>query len=447
MHISKHQQMSRRAALRGVGATVALPFLEAMLPKAAFASAEAASAAIPGRLGLFYFGTGMNMREIEPTDTGKGYTITPTLKVMERHRKDFTFMSGTYLEHGGGHEGDYTFSTGVKARDGGQIKNAISMDQVAAEQIGKDTRFPSLQMCIQRGTGFGGNLRTLSWNRNGVPLASENDPSVLFNRLFKVDNAEEQAVAARGFRQRGSILDAVLEDAKRLESKVGVNDKAKLDEYFTSVREVEHQLERNQAWASKDKPAPNTAGMGDFSQSYTVNMPAGQFRYEQYAKLMYGLVAMAFETDSTRVLTYVVRQESAGGTFPEFSVSKGFHELTHHGNDPKNLAELAQVDRIYFEHWAYFIDRMKSFKQPDGSTLLDHSLLAFSSGMGIGHSKDHLPTCLFGGAKRGVNHQGHLKLPENTPLSSVWHTMLDRLGVETGNNFQDSKGKIKELMA
>jgi len=269
-------------------------------------------------------------------------------------------------------------------------------------------------------------LRTLSWNANGVPLASENDPHVLFNRLFRVDSAEEREVRKKGFRRRGSILDVVMADAKRMGSTVSKADGEKLDEYFQSIREVEKQLERDRAWSVKQ-----TAGMPDFSESYTPRRPSGEFSYDRYAKMMYDLIALAFETDSTRVVSYVVRQESAGGTFPEFGVSKGF----------------PLVDRIYMKQWAYFIDRMKQFKQPDGSTLLDHSLLAFSSGMGIGHSKDRLPTCLFGGKKLGVAHQGHLQLPEFTPLSSVWHTMLDRLDVGVGERFQDSSGVINKLLA
>ena len=190
MNIIRDLTLSRRTTLRGMGATMALPFLEIMLPDRAVAAAAAgkkgvSATGIPKRLGVFYFGTGMNMREFEPVDDGKNYTLSPTLKTLESHRKDFTVFSGTFLEHGGGHGGDYTFTTGIKAKDGGAIKNAISMDQVAAATLGRDTRYPSLQMCIQRGTGFGGNLRTLSWNNNGVPLASENDPHVIFKRLFK----------------------------------------------------------------------------------------------------------------------------------------------------------------------------------------------------------------------------------------------------------------------
>ena len=434
--------LNRRTVLRGAGATMALPLLEAMLPQTV---SGATVAAMPKRLGIFYFGTGMNMRDFEPQDEGRNYDVSPTLKVLEKHKNDFTVFSGTYLEHGGGHDGDYTFSTGVKAKDGGSINNSVSMDQIAAEQLGRETRFPSLQMCVQRGTGFGSNLRTLSWNRNGVPLASENDPHVMFNRLFKVDGPAEQELRKKGYRQRRSILDVVMEDARSLQRQVSKQDGVKLDEYFTSVREVEKQLERDIEWNVKPKPVVDTHGMSDFSESYKIQMPAGQFVYDKYAKMMYDLIALAYETDSTRVISYVVRQESSGGTFSEFGVSKGFHELTHHGNDPRNLAELAKVDRIYMSHWNYFVDRLKSFRQPDGSNLLDHTLLGFSSGMGIGHSKDRLPTCLFGGKSVGVVHQGHLRLPDKTPLSRVWHTMLDRTGIKVGSGFQDSTGVIDEL--
>jgi hypothetical protein len=448
MSTFRSPQLSRRTVLRGVGATMALPLLEAMLPQTLHAAPTTQKTnESPTRLGVFYFGTGMNMREFEPKDEGINYELSPSLKVLEKHKSDFTVLSGTFLEHGGGHDGDYTFSTGVKAKDGSSISNSVSFDQIAAEKFAKETRFPSLQMCIHRGTGFGGNLSTLSWNRNGVPLASENDPHVMFNRLFKVDSPEEKELREKGFLRRRSILDVVNEDAKRLGRKVSKNDQVKLDEYFSSVREVEKQLQRDIVWSVKIKPEVDTTGMSDFSESYQVRMPSGQFVYEKYTKMMYDLIALAFETDSTRVISYVVRQESSGGTFAEFGVSKGFHELTHHGNDPKNLAELAKVDRIYLSHWDYFINRLKSFRQADGNTLLDHTVLGFSSGMGIGHSKNRLPTCLFGGSAAGVKHQGHLRLPENSPLSRVWHTMLDRTGVEVGEDFQDSSGVIRELIA
>lgn len=446
MNISRDLQISRRTVLRGVGTTLSLPFLEAMLPKSALGSAGAASSAIPKRGAWFYFGTGMNMRQFEPKDEGKNFAFPRILKPLEKFRGDMTVFSGTGLKYGGGHHGDYTFLTGVEAKKGGSIQNTISCDQIAAETIGRDTRYPSLQLCIQRGTGFGGNLRTLSWNKNGVPLASENDPHVVFNRLFKVDSPEERESRTHGFRRRGSILDVVLEDANSLGKKVGKADREKLDEYFNSIREVEKQLERDKDWSVKPKPEVDPKLAERYGDPYSINMPAVQFVYDKYAKLMYDLITLAFQTDSTRVITYVVRQESSGGVFPEFGVSKGYHELTHHGNDPKNLEELAKVDTIYQKQWAYFLDKMKSVKEADDRPLLDHCVMGYSSGMGIGHSKNRLPTAMFGGNAMGIDHQGHLKLTEGTPLSTIWHTMLDRLDVDTGEQFQDSQGVLREMI-
>jgi hypothetical protein len=240
------------------------------------------------------------------------------------------------------------------------------------------------------------------------------------------------------------VLDLVGEDAKRLESEVGAADRQRLDQYFSSVRELEKQLERRAAWSNKDKPAPQTNGLGDYGKSLVPQGVPG-FSYDTYAKLMYDLIALALQTDSTRVVTYVVRTELAGGVYPEFGVSKDYHALTHHGNDPQNLEELAKVDTIYMRHWAYFLDRLGSIREGD-ETLLDRTVLGFSSGMGIGHSKDLLPTVISGGTGLGIEHQGHLRLPVNTPLASVWHTMLDRVGVKPPERFQDSSGVINGLL-
>ena len=439
MNLLKRVRLSRRAVLRGLGATVALPMLEAMLP-----AADAASA-IPRRMGVFYFGTGMNGYDLFPKDTGPDFTLTPILKPLEPYRGDFTVLSGTSLQYGGGHSGDYTFLTGqVGRKQDGTIVNGISADQVVAARVGQATRFPSLQLSVARGTGYGGNLSTLSWNQNAVPLAAENDPHLIFSRLFKVDDAKARASRERGFQRRGSILDLVQGSAKQLETQVSRADREKLEEYFTSIREVEHQLAREKDWANRPKPAPDLNGMGDFSQPFAPG--SSQFRYELFGKLMYDLIAMAFQTDSTRVVTYVVRRESAGGEWPEMNVSKSYHALTHHNNSPRDLQELTQVDTFYMRHWAHLLARLKAMKEPDGSTVLDHTMLAFSSGMGIDHSRDRLPTAVFGGKALGVKHQGHLKLADNTPLASLWHTMADRMGVNVGGEFQDSKGVIKQLV-
>ena len=431
--------LSRRQLLRGTGALMALPYLESMMASSALALPQPAA---PARMGMFYFGTGMNMRQFTPADEGKDFTFPRILKPLEPHRGQFTVLSNTYLEKGGGHDGAYPFATGV-AKD---QKQSVSPDQIAAESLGKDTRYASLQMSVKRGTNFGEQpLATIAWNPQGVPLAAENDPHVLFGRLFKPAAAQEKAEQATEFRRRRSVLDLVRDDAKHLEGQVGAADRQRLDQYFNSVRELEKQLERRVAWSDKPKPQAGGARPGAYDKSM-VPEPEGApgFFYDDYAKLMYDLIVLAFQTDSTRVVTYVVRTELAGGVYPEFGVSKGYHALTHHGNDPQNLEELAKVDTIYMGHWAYFLGRLREIREGD-QTLLDRTVLGFSSGMGIGHSKDLLPTVVSGGAGLGVRHQGHLKLRTAAPLASVWHTMLDRVGVNVAGPFQDSKGPIEQL--
>lgn len=424
--------LSRRTLLRGAGATLALPWLECMGAPAPHAAS---------RFGMFYFGTGMNMRQFEPEEEGPDFKLTRILEPLAPHRGNFTVLSNTYLEHGGGHDGAYPFSTSI-ARGESQ---RISPDQMVAQRIGSETRFPSLQMSVERGTGYGNQaLATISWNDQGVPLAAENDPKVLFDKLFRPDSVDEKSYRKHEFRQRDSVLDIVGGEAKAMEKKLGRNDREQLDQYFQSVREMEKQLERDVAWSDKPKAEPDLSDYGNYDESLTPDEP--DFTYETYAKLMYDLIALAFQTDSTRVVSYVVRRELSGGVYPEFGVSKGYHALSHHGNDPRNLEELAKVDTIYMQHWSYFLDRLAGIREGDGS-LLDHTVLGFSSGMGIGHSKTRLPTVVSGGSGLGIRHQGHLNLGKETPLSSVWQTMMERCDTDPGSEFQDSPGQIGDIVA
>jgi hypothetical protein len=437
--------IDRRTMLRSAGATIALPLLEAMVSGRASA---AAAPNIPPRMAVFYFGTGMNMREFTPVDEGPNFTLSRVLKPLETFRRQMTVLSGTWLRHGGGHGGDYTFLTGAKAHTPGGIKNTISADQVAAEHVGRHTRFPSLELSISRGTGLGSSLKTLAWNRHGVPLTAESDPQAIFDRLFRAEDRSQSARRRRELEGRGSILDAIGEQARRLQRRISRDDGQRLAEYLQSVRQVEQQLQRDVAWSERPRPSVAASSAGDLRRPYDPERTR-DFHYETYARLMYDLVTLALQTDSTRVITYVVRRELRGGVYPEFGVSKGYHELSHHHNDPKNLDELTRVDTIYMRHWAYVLERLKSIRQVDGTTLLDYTMLAFSSGMGINHSPDRLPTALFGGGALGIKHQGHLQLPERTPLAALWHTMLDRMEVppsKLGEPFQDSSGPIPELI-
>lgn len=434
------RRLSRRTFLRGTGVAMALPYLEAMLPSSAIASPTPDA---PPRLGMFYFGTGMNMRQFWPGQTGRDYTPSRILRPLANHRDQMTLLNGTFLIHGGGHDGAYPFGTAIARGE----RQRISPDQLAARAIGSQTRYPSLQMSVDRGTNFGSQaLATVSWNDQGVPLAAENDPKVLFDRLFRPDTSERKARQGDAFRRRQSILDLVREDAQQVAAQLGRSDRDQLEQYFNSVRELEQSLARRLEWADTPKPPIETDDLhGTYDQKMAGPEGNGDYLYDDYAKLMYDLITLAFQTDSTRVVSYVVRKELAGGVYPEFNVAKGYHALSHHGNDPKNLEELAKVDEIYMRHWAYFLNRLASIREGDG-TLLDRTVLGLSSGMGFEHSKDNLPTILCGGAGLGVRHQGHLKLDPPVPLASVWQTMLDRVGVPIEGEFQNSTGVIQPLI-
>ncbi len=243
--------MHRRKLLRGTGAALALPWLEAMMPRRANASSEN----IIPRMGMFYFGTGMNMRQFYPEGVGKDAKLSRILKPLEKHRDHFTVLSGTRLEKGGGHGGAYPFSTGIASGE----KQSISPDQLAAAVQGKTTRFPSMQLSVKRGTGFGSQaLATISWNQQGVPLAAENDPQILFNRLFRETDPDQREAQDSEFRQRKSVLDAVMQDAKRIHGNISTADRRQLDQYFNSIREVELALRREIDWGDCPKPKPKT---------------------------------------------------------------------------------------------------------------------------------------------------------------------------------------------
>lgn len=433
-------RLSRRAMLRGVGAAMALPCLEAMSSTSVLASTPSK---VPARMGMFYFGTGMNMRQFTPKDEGIKFTPTRILKPLSPMRGQFTVLSNTYLAQGGGHGGAYPFATSIAKGE----KQQVSPDQVAAKAIGADTRFGSLQLSVDRGTSYGSQaLATISWNEQGVPLAAENDPKALFDRLFRPNTPEQKAGQSKEFRRRQSVLDLVRSDAKQVNDRLGKADREQLDQYFTSVRELEKQLDRRVAWADRPKPQPKLGGLhGKYDQPMKGPDGDGKYLYDDYAKMMYDLIALSFQTDSTRVVSYVVRKELSGGVYPEFNVSKGYHSLSHHGNDPQALDDLAKVDTIYMSHWAYFLKRLASIKEGD-ETLLDRTVLGLSSGMGFEHSRDNLPTIISGGKGLGIRHKGHLKLKTEQPLASIWHTMLDRVGVPIEGSFQDSKGVLGDLV-
>jgi len=346
-------------------------------------------------------------------------------------RNDFTLISGLKLTHSGGHGGDRTFLTGISTHKA-DAKLRISADQELAEAVGKATRFSSLALGVHRGTGFGSGTidKTLAWTRGGTPIPAKNRPHILFDKLFRAESADEVAARKAAAGRTGSVLDAVRDEAKRLQSRLGKDDLAKLDEYFNSIRDVEQSIATD--LNRIDNPKPQVATL-DFGQNVQALDPELQnktnFDYRRYQRLMFDVIALALQTDSTRVINYYARRDLNDGTYcyAYKGCPYGYHEMTHHGEDPDKLKWLTQVDTWYMEDWAYFIERLKNVKEGDGS-LLDHTMLVWGSSGGTinAHNNTELPTMLVGGHKIGIKHQGtsnkktRALVTSGRPCSASW---------------------------
>jgi Protein of unknown function (DUF1552) len=444
-----HYPLSRRTFLRGAGVTLGLPWLEAMRGGAgsAVSAGGMAGAETPRRAVFCFFGLGLNGRDYTPADTGLKYTITPILKPLEALRTDFTVISGLKLTYSGGHVGDRTFLTGTNTRSTG-VKLRVSCDQELAQVIGRDTRFPSLALGIKRGTGFGGYYdQTLSWTPSGTPLPAENRPHVLFDQMFRPDTEATLKQREAEFLRRASVLDSLREETRRLNTVLGANDQRKLDEYLTGIRDLERRMQDDKDWLRKPKP---TVEVLDFGKEQGLDPDKSGLEYRRYQRLMFDVIALALQTDSTRVISYLARMDGQDGTgaWRDMGNPYNYHEMTHHGEDPDKLKWFTKADIWYMEEWAYFLNKLKSLKEGDG-TLLDHTLVAYGSSGGSrnAHDNHHLPIMLAGGSRLGVKHQGHL-VKEDVRLGNLWSTVFDRLHVPIPKNFQggEADGIIKEMV-
>jgi hypothetical protein len=450
MNIIHHRApMPRRTFLKGAGITLALPWLDAMSSQAASVTTAGSitPTETPRRAVFSFFGLGINGRDFTPADTGLDYTVSPILQPLEALRRDFTVVSGMKLTYSGGHVGDRTFLTGTNTRSAG-AKLRVSCDQELAQVIGKQTRYPSLTLGIKRGTGFGGNQdQTLSWAASGTPIPSENRPHVLFDQLFRPDTAETLNQREAEFARRTSVLDSLREEARRLGGSLGAEDRAKLDEYLTGIRDLESRMQTEKEWLRR--PKPNVESLV-FGKEQGLDPDKSGLEYRRYQRLMFDVIALALQTDSTRVISYMARMDGQDGTgaWRELGNPYNYHEMTHHGEDPDKLKWFTKADIWYMEEWAYFLGKLKSAKEGDG-TLLDHTLVAYGSSGGAinAHNNHHLPTMIAGGARLGLKHQGHI-IKEDMRLGNLWRTMFDRLQVPLPANFQggESDGIVKELV-
>lgn len=445
-----HKQLPRRTFLRGLGTAMALPALEAMLPSSVLA-APAAGKVAPKRMAFLFVPNGMNMKEWTPATEGTGYELPSILEPLKNVRDDVTILSG--LTHdkaraNGDGAGDHArsvaaFLTSSQPRktDGADIRVGISVDQLAAQRIGKETRFASLEIGCERGAQAGNcdsgyscaYSSNISWRSETTPMAKEVDPRLVFERLFtNGDSAESAESRAKRNMYRQSILDLVTEDASRLKGQLGTNDQRKLDEYFTAVREIEQRLER-------------TERSGDV-QIAGLQKPSGiPQTYADHIRLMADMLILAFQADLTRIATFMFANDGSNRPYPMIGISDGHHELSHHGRDPEKLEKIRRINRFHMEQLAYLLERMKSIKEGNG-TLLDNSMIVYGCGISDGdrHNHDDLPVLLAGRGGGTIKPGRHVRYPKETPMANLFVSMLDRVNVPV-QGFGDSNGRLEHL--
>jgi hypothetical protein len=413
MNIATKRHLDRRAFLRGAGTVLSLPFLEAMVP--AFATRAQAEVGQPPQRFLAMCATlGFHTPFLFPKETGADYTLTPYLESLQDLKNDFSVISGLqHMEQNGanGHTSEMTWLTSAKHPGLAGFKNSISIDQLIAEQVGSQTRFPSLVL----GTGS----ESLSWSASGVPLPAEPSPSNAFRQLF-VDGTQAQVEAqVRGLKRGRSILDTVMGQAKKLHNELGKRDQEKLDEYFSAVRDLEGRLVQNEAWAQRPKPKVDAKPPTDIQ---TRTDAIGRM------KLMQDLIVLALQTDSTRTITLRLNGMNA---VPEIEgVKNDWHNLSHHGQDPAKIEELKVIEKAEFTAFADFLTKLKTTQEND-RPLLDTTSVLFGSNLGnaSAHQTANLPLILAGD---GFQHGRHIAVDKDKHVfSNLFVSLAQRMGVET----------------
>lgn len=453
---------SRRHFLRGVGAAIALPTLESMLSGSKLLAAATASPAIPGaaagrlaatatgmplRMAFVAFANGTNYERWEPKGKGRDYQMNETFAPMRELKDKFQVISGLHhktADNYGDGSGDHarsgaSFLTGVHAwkTNGARLKLGISADQVAANQIGHLTRFDSLQLGTESSRLYGScdtgypcaYQYNISWASETTPLAPEASPRAVFEKLFGGGGKDAIAqLRARQARQK-SILDFVLEDVHALNRRLGRNDRQKIDDYLSGIRKLEQQIEKSEKFGL---PTPG------------LEAPAGIPKdHGEHVDLMYELAALAFQTDSTRIITFPVAPEGSNRTFVDLGIPEGHHYLTHHSGNLEKREKVSKIDIWYMERFAKFVRRLDAMIEPDGTSVLHNSMVVYGCAIGDGnkHNHDELPVVLAGQGGGGIAAGQHWKLEQSTPMTNLYLGMLDRMGVRA-QHIGDSTGKL-----
>ncbi len=418
--MSTPHRISRRAFLRGAGVALALPMLEAMLPT----RARAAAAQPPRRMICINTTLGLHTPNLFPEKAGQDYALSPYLEAIRDFRNEFTIFSGlSHPEVDGGHSAEKTFLTAAPHPRADNFKNSISLDQFAIETLVPDTRLGSLTLSSTSSRG-------MSFTRGGVPIPPEERPSRVFKNMFVDGTATEINAQVQRLKQGESIMDTVLEEAQDFQRGLGKNDREKLDEYFTSVREVEVRMTKAQDWTHRPKPKVDVQPPVDIASA--VEVPAR-------VRLMIDLMQLALQTDSTRFITFALNGLNAVPIIP--GVTSDWHNLSHHGQDPAKLAELKVVELQQMELFGELLAKLKGTRE-EGGTLLDRTIVMFGSNLGNASSHDNknMPIIVAGG---GFRHGQHLAFDptKNPPLANLYVQFLRRLGADV-NAFGSSTGTI-----
>jgi hypothetical protein len=441
--------ISRRTLLRGLGIAVSLPWLEAMGPQLSWAETGDNRSAAPNRMAFLYVPNGQNMADWTPQQEGADFDLPAILQPLASVKNQLQVLTGLTADKAranGDGGGDHAralaaFLTGTQPRktDGTDIRNGISVDQVAAARLADKTRLPSLEIGCEQGA-MAGNCdsgyscvysSTMSWRSATQPLPKEVNPKAAFDRLFSsVPDAQRQQRDER----RRSVLDFVREDSKDLATRLGVNDRRKLDEYFSSVRDIELRIER----------AANLPPVETPDYPLPKGVPGD---YQEHIRLMCDLLVLAFQTDVTRVCTFVLANEGSNKPYPFINVPEGHHDLSHHGNDATKKEKIRDINIFHAKNLAYLLEKMQGIPEGDG-TLLDHCMIAYGSGNSDGnrHNHDDLPILLAGGGCGTLKPGRHLRFPAETPLANLWLALLDRVDVNLGQ-LGDSTGALTGLDA
>jgi len=439
--------ISRRTVLKGIGASIALPWLEAMGPFQAWASQAPGGDRVPTRMAFVYVPNGKNMAEWTPSAGGTDFTLPRTLEPLADVREYLNVLTGLTADKArpnGDGPGDHAramaaFLTGAQPRktDGADIRAGISVDQVASSRLGNQTRLGSLEIGCDP-SALAGNCdsgyscaysSTISWRSATTPVPKLNNPRLIFERLFSSGSDAEQA---RRERNRRSVLDFVREDATALQPRLGANDRRKLEEYFNAIRDIEQRIQRAARLPEPPRPnMPQPTGIPD--------------SYQEHIRILCDLLALAFQADITRVCTFVFANEGSNRPYPFIEVREGHHDLSHHGNDAAKLAKIAQINRFHITQLAYLLNRLKNIREGQG-TLLDNCMIVYGSGNSDGnrHNHDDLPILLAGRGSGTIRAGRHIRYARNTPLNNLWLSMLDRIGSSV-DALGDSTGRLANL--